>query len=57
VRAAAAVGAVPAVVAVAFLHGRPGPRVTDGVGCGVCGTPVGVVAAALAMAASTRGTI
>jgi hypothetical protein len=55
VGAAAAVVAVPAVVAVVFLCGRPGQRVTVGVGWGVCGTPVGVVAAALAMAASTRG--
>jgi hypothetical protein len=28
---------------------------TVGVGCGVCGTPVGVVATALAMVASTSG--
>jgi hypothetical protein len=41
VRAAAAVGEVPAVIVVVFLRGRPGQRVTVGVGCGVCGTLVG----------------
>jgi hypothetical protein len=55
VRAAAAVGGVPAVVVVVFLQGRLGRRVTVGVGCGVCGAPVGVVTAALAMAASMSG--
>jgi hypothetical protein len=54
-RATAAVGGVPAVVVELFLRGRPGWRVTVGVGCGVCGAPVGVTAAALAMAASTSG--
>jgi CelD/BcsL family acetyltransferase involved in cellulose biosynthesis len=50
-RATAAVGGVPVVVVVLFLRGRPGRRVTVGVGCGVCGAPMGVTAAALAMAA------
>jgi hypothetical protein len=55
VRATAVVGGVPAAVVVLFLRGPPGWRVTVGVGCGVRGAPVGVVAAALAMAASTSG--
>jgi hypothetical protein len=46
---------VPVVVVVVFLRGRPGQRVTVGVGCGDCGAPVEVVTAALAMAASTSG--
>jgi hypothetical protein len=55
VRATAAVGGVPVVVVVLFLRGRPGRRVTVDVGCGVCGAPVGVTAAALAMVPSTSG--
>jgi hypothetical protein len=55
VRAAAEVGGVLAVAVVVFLRGWLGRRVTVGVGCGVCGAPVGVVAMALAMAASTSG--
>jgi hypothetical protein len=37
---------VPAVAVVLFLRGQPGRRVTVGVGCGVCGAPEGVAAAA-----------
>jgi hypothetical protein len=50
-----AVEGVPAVEVVLFLRGRPGRRVTVGVGCGICGALMGVVAAALAMVALTSG--